>query len=151
MFILFIMISNVSVKVRNPIIASIMMGVGQFAGFTIMPSEIVKRGEEVKIPYLYLAASFFAIPPVHIIWVRYMRYIRLRSILQNNLTKQEYQAILENSNQTFICHNDSHEARYFNSQGHQMLRQIADLTENKEANLEDLDSKKRVFDIHGQV
>ena len=43
-------------------------------------------------------------------------------ILQNNLTKQEYQAILENSNQTFICHDDALQAKYFNSKGHQMLK-----------------------------
>ena len=77
--------------------------------------------------------------------------MHFNSLLQNNLTKQEYQAILENSDQTFICHDDSYEAKYFNSKGHQMLKEIARLTENKDENLEDLDAKKSVFDVHGQI
>ena len=80
-----------------------------------------------------------------------MRYVHVNSILQNNLTKHEYQAILENSNQTFICHDDSHEAKYFNSEGHRMLKEIAEMTENRDANIQDLDAKKSVFDVHGQV
>ena len=32
-----------------------------------------------------------------------------------------------------------------------MLKEIASLTEDKETNLEDLDFKKSVFDVHGQV
>ena len=72
----------------------------------------------------------------------------MNSILQNNLTKQEYQAILENSNQTFICHDDSHEAKYFNTMGHKILKDIAELTDDKDANLADLDAKKSAFDIH---
>ena len=58
---------------------------------------------------------------------------------------------MENSDQTFICHDDSHEAKYFNSKGYKMLKEIAELTEDKESNLADLDAKKSVFDIHGQV
>ena len=67
------------------------------------------------------------------------------------MTKQEFQAILENSEQAFITHDDSQQAKYFNSKGHEMLKRIAEMTENMEAVLEDLDIKKRSFEVYGQV
>ena len=112
-------------------------------------------GSEIKpapvIPYMTMFNGCLVVPPMWILYSRFARYKHVNSILQNNLTKQEYQAILENSDQTFICHDDSHEAKYFNSKGHNMLKGIAEMTEDKEENLEDLDSKKSVFDVHGQV
>ena len=143
------MTSNICIKLRAPVLSALMLFIGSIASLNTYTSEIIKRGDPIKVPYQFFFQAGVLIPLILIWWTRYLRYVHVNSILENNLTKHEYQAILENSNQTFICHDDSHEAKYFNSEGHRMLKEIAEMTEDKDSNIQDLDAKKSVFDVHG--
>ena len=81
--------------------------------------------------------------------MRYHDYLRLEQILENNITKKEYHTILEHSDQTIITHDESHSAKYFNTPGYDMLKQMAEMTDNMESYFEDLEVKKRIINSHG--
>ena len=83
--------------------------------------------------------------------MRYLDYNRLHQILQNSLTKEEYQTILEKLPLTIISHDDSHSLKYFNKKGYDTLREIAGITEDKDTNIKDLEETKKVLDSYSQI
>ena len=67
LLITFIMVANVCAKMTaTPILTWAMLGIGSIVAFTAYTSEIVKRGDPVKIPYQMLTISGFIIPPLWI-------------------------------------------------------------------------------------
>ena len=74
------MISKVCVSKRTPIIISAMLSIGAVAGLKIYTSEIIKRGETVKIPYMMFFALGTVFPPGWIWFSRYARYKHVHSI-----------------------------------------------------------------------